>query len=213
MPDEFRPDFEKRADAFGVSMEGHFAQIKNIQESGRYTPGGAQQEIRTLSLARLKEINDARTPTREKLTAQISTLKVAKPAKTEDPGLRYQKQRDLTRFMNEQDPLQHKSILADADEDTLDLLETAPRYLGSKVDRKLVAEARERIAEMNPEVAKLAALSRAYEFLYNTAEQAVREAAHSVGLIDLVPDAPKPADVRKPYVLSTGEPATEKVAR
>jgi hypothetical protein len=37
--------------------------------------------------------------------------------------------------------------------------------LARKIDRKLVTEARERIAEMNPEVAKLAELSRAYDVL------------------------------------------------
>jgi hypothetical protein len=80
--------------------------------------------------------------------------------------------------------------------------------LASKIDRKLVTEARERIAEMNPEVAKLAELSRAYDVLYRSSEQGVREAAQSIGVLGLVPSTPAAADTCQPYTMS-GAPLPE----
>jgi hypothetical protein len=209
LAEELRPGYEKRADAFGVSMENFYADFEAIRTSPLRTSSGKQQDVRSRSLAQLKEIHDGHREL-DKLRDKINTALAQRPTSTEDPMLRYLRQRDAVRWVNAQEPLMHKSILNEADGDFVDLLATAPRYLGSKVDPSLITAARERVAEAaNPEIGKLSQLLRAYEFLYNTAEQAVREAARSVGLVDLLPDAPRPPDSRKAFLVSTGKPAPE----
>jgi hypothetical protein len=214
LPEEFRPAFEQRADAFGVAMESYYAKVTDASTGSRFTRNGALQEIRTLSLQQLKEIDDARTAMRDKLKVQIAAAKAPRFPKAEEPVLRYLRHRDIWTHVAAQTPEQQRVLImqaeADGDDDFLDALATVPRYL-RKVDQNLVAAARERLAEAgNPEVAKLSSLLRSYDFLYGAAEQVVREAARSVGLVDLIPDAGPTPDAQKVRTLS-GTPVPESV--
>jgi hypothetical protein len=153
---------------------------------------------------------------RDKLKVQIAAAKVPRSAKSEEPVLRYLRHRDILNYVNAQPPTQHHVLVAqaeaDGDDDFLEALATAPRYL-RKVDPALVTAARERLAEAgNPEVGKLSTLLRAYDFLYNSAEQAVREAARAVGLVDLIPDAGPTPEAQKVHTLS-GTPVPEVTTR
>jgi hypothetical protein len=204
---EFREPFFKRVDPFGEEMESFAADFDAIQASPHRTSSGKLHDTKTRSLAQLKSINDHRRAL-DKLHEQINTAMAARPT-TKADSTWYFRQRDAVRWFNSVDPIMNRSVLDGADAETIDLLETAPRYLGSKVDRALLTAARERIVEQgDPQIAKLKTLLRAYEFLYNSAEQVVREAARSVGIVDLIPDAGPTPETEKVHTLS-GTPVPE----
>jgi hypothetical protein len=121
--------------------------------------------------------------------------------------LRYMRHRDHVQYFNSQDSTKQTGLvmqleaLAKQEEpsaaelheatDFIDALVEAPSYLrvkGEMADR--VKATRERLAEVgNPDFKGLDELRRAYDFLYNTAEQAVHQVAQSAGVSTLARDS------------------------